>query len=145
MSGDAGSDRSGCTADRAEAAGAPAPRPRARTVEPAAIARLDRCAFGLAIGAVLGLSLFVLAAFHAALVLRSEDALFVWLLGRQLLPGYEPTMGGALAGLLWGLSLGFALGWTSAAMRDLLLGAWLHVVVRRERLRADSRVLDDLS
>ena len=117
---------------------------RADVTDPLVVPRLVRSAFGMAIGTLLGTTLCGIALYHGLLDVRGEDALFVWLLGANFVPGYVPSLRGALVGLVWGLMYGFLLGWLAAFARDFLLRACVQWVAWKERLRENSRVLDDL-
>jgi len=109
-----------------------------------AIAALAPVPFGLAAGAVVGLALFALTAFHTWINPDAEDALLVWLLGHSFLPGVRPTPQGALVALGWGIAWGFVIGCCAAFTRNGMLTIALRWVWWRERLRSQSRVLDDL-
>jgi hypothetical protein len=112
--------------------------PEARVLEDTlarVFAKLDRVAFGLALGGVSGLTLF-LATLALALkggpVVRPNLALLA-----QYFPGYEVTLGGSVLGLGYGLLAGFAVGWSFALARNAT--AFLYEAAIRRR--AESGVL----
>ena len=115
-----------------------------KAAEGRVVPRLRGVPFGVAVGTVSAVGLFALTAFHTWLAPEGSDDRFVWLLGGNFLPGVQPTPGGTLMALLWGAVAGFAAGWLIAAGRNALFGAILGWVHRREQLRRDSRILDDL-
>ncbi len=65
--------------------------------------KLHAAKFGLAFGIMYGLFLFILglAAAEYCWGVESMKA------ARELFPGYEPTLSGAVVGGFWGLVLGF--------------------------------------
>ncbi len=119
--------------------------PEARAVEDAlgrVFAKLDRLAFGLALGAVSGLGLFLATLF---LVLKSGPLVgpHLALLG-QYFPGYRPTAAGSLHGLAYGFVAGFGVGWSFALIRNAT--SFLYEVVMSRRLESGvfGRFLDSI-
>lgn len=109
----------------------------------APLAPLRKNAFGLATGVagalLLGVATLVLA------IRGGPDAGAA--LGRLgfVFPGYDVTYGGVPAGFFYGFATGFAGGWLLAAFRNVLIAVHVFFVGARERARASSSVLDDLS
>jgi protoporphyrinogen oxidase len=92
-------------------------------------ARLDRMAFGLALGSVCGLA-FAIVTVAAASSGRAELIAFLNLLG-QYFPGYRVGPAGGMLGLLYGFASGFAGGWLAAFGRNVAMAVYLAVVHRR--------------
>lgn len=91
--------------------------------------RLDRGALGAG-GAALGAIVLSLATL--VLVLSGGERVGPTLgLLTHYLPGYSVTERGVVVGLFYGLLVGFALGWTFAAIRNALTVAYLTIVERR--------------
>lgn len=107
-----------------------------------AFAPLHKVAMGVACGAVLGGSVFLIT---AALLLKGGEVVGpnLALLGQYFL-GYGVTWGGALIGLGWGFGVGFALGWSFALMRNLAIWAWLILVKSRAEMEQYGDFLDHL-
>lgn len=117
----------------------PVPEPVQR-----AVASLARVPFGIALGTLVALTLFALAGWHAWIVPGEAQDLFVWLLGRNFMPGVAPTTAGAFCALGWGFAWGFAIGWVAAVARNAVVRLCVRLIVWRERLREQRHVLDDL-
>lgn len=80
-------------------------------------AKLDPVAFGLAVGCVAGLILFLAT---LVFVIRGEVAAVTYAeLLNQYLPGYSATFLGSFIGLVYASALGFVGGWTFAYLRNL--------------------------
>jgi hypothetical protein len=105
-----------------------------------AFAKLDRFAFGVALGCL-------------AAVVLSLASLFLMVKGgrvvgpnlrllAQFLPGYGATPHGAALGALYGLVGGFVAGWTLAVTRNAAALFSLAVIRRRAEVRLLWRVLD---
>jgi hypothetical protein len=89
-------------------------------------ARLDRGAFGLAVGLWFGLGIFT-----ATIVLLIKGGSVVGpTLGllSQYIIGYSVTWGGSLVGLVYGFACGFCFGWLVAFLRNLFLSLYLQSV-----------------
>lgn len=105
-----------------------------------AFARLDPVAFGAAVGMLFGLGVVVLT---AALSLKGGDPVGprLALLG-QYFVGYTVTPLGSLVGGLYGVVLGFGLGWLGASLRNFCLRLYLHAVRVRSQISRVHDVLD---
>lgn len=102
------------------------------------LARLDPVAFGIALGLVFGLILFLAT---LVLLLRGGDSIGKNLsLVAQYFVGYSVTWTGAIVGFLYALFFGFLLGYAFAALRNFLVHFYL-VQVRR---RLQRKSMDDL-
>jgi len=94
--------------------------------------KLDRVAFGLSLGAVTGLVVFLAT---AVLVLKGGDVVGPRLgLLSQYFPGYTVTTLGSLVGLLYGFISGFVGGWGFAFLRNATVFLYAAVVHRRAEL-----------
>lgn len=102
--------------------------------------KLDPVAFGMAIGSVCGLILFLAT---LTLVLKGGEVVgpTLWLLS-QYLPGYTVTLWGSLTGLLYGTTLGFIAGWSFAFLRNTIVFIYLAFVRRGAEMRLMRRLLD---
>ncbi len=90
--------------------------------------RLDTVSFGLSVGAVSGLALFIATLF---LVVKGGDVIGPNLqLLNQFIFGYSVTVGGSVIGLLYGFVLGFILGWGVAFMRNTITALYLASIYR---------------
>jgi hypothetical protein len=94
-----------------------------------ALLKLDRLGFGLALGLVGGLALFVATLF---LVIKDGDVVGpnLQLLG-QYFPGYRVTAAGSLIGLGYGFLTGFVAGWSFALLRNLSVFLYVVMIERR--------------
>jgi protoporphyrinogen oxidase len=94
-----------------------------------AFLKLDRGAFGVALGVVCGLALF---AATLVLVLRGGANVGATLgLLRNYFPGYRVTPLGSVLGLGYGFLTGFVLGWTTAFFRNLAVFLYMAAAHRR--------------
>ncbi len=106
----------------------------------AVFARLDRVAFGTAVGALGAAGLFLAS---GILILEGGPAVGPHLaLLDQYLPGYGATSVGAALGLAYGGLAGFALGWTFALLRNTAALLWATLFRRRLEARYLRRLLD---
>lgn len=105
-----------------------------------AFARIDRAAFGVAVGAVLGLLILAVTVW---VVLKGGEAggLDLQLLS-QYYPGYEVSFTGAIVGLCYGFLTGFLLGWFIALLRNASLALYLRVVRKKAEMSRLSDYLD---
>jgi protoporphyrinogen oxidase len=107
-----------------------------------AFAKVDRFAFGAALGTVAAAGLFLASLF---LVWKGGPHVGKNLkLLAQYLPGYEASVRGALLGIPYGLVGGFVAGWTLAVVRNAASLFSLAVIRRRAELRVLRRMLDYL-
>jgi protoporphyrinogen oxidase len=117
--------------------------PEVRAVEEAFVrvfAKLDRRAFGLALGIVSGLGLFLATIF---LVLKGGAPVGPHLeLLDQYLPGYRVTPTGSLLGLVYGFLLGFGIGSFFAMTRNAIFFVYEFVIRRRMESGILGRFLD---
>lgn len=104
-----------------------------------AFARLDRTAFAVASGTVLGL-IVLIATVSFASSERQLQVLPLELLA-QYYPGYTVTYRGALLGFVYGFVSGGAIGWGIALCRNASLDLYLRFVRKRAEL---SRLADFL-
>jgi len=105
-----------------------------------AFAPLHKRAFGLAIGIVAGLLLFVVTAFQ---VLVPSEGLSTGLLA-QYFQGYSVSWKGAFIGMAWGFGVGFVMGWFVAFVRNLVIATSVFITRTREELRATRDFLDHI-
>ena len=110
-----------------------------------AFAPLIKRALGVAFGATCGLGLFVLTVYHKVLSPEpGPDDTSLGLLG-QYFRGYDPeSWSGPFVGLLWGLWVGFVMGWFFAAMRNFLVATWIFVIRTKANLEANREFLDHI-
>jgi protoporphyrinogen oxidase len=106
--------------------------PALKTVKEAfaqAFPKLDRVAFGLSIGAVTGILLFL-----ATLILILKGGTVVGpnlKLLENYFPGYSITLGGSLLGLAYGFFAGFVGGWGFAFLRNMSVFLYMALLHRR--------------
>jgi hypothetical protein len=112
------------------------PKPLASVLAP-----IDRRAFGVAVGTVCGLGVFLLTA--ADLVRQPKPGLNLVLLG-QYFPGYAVSWAGALVGLAWAFAAGFCAGWFMASVRNLGIAAWIFAVRGRHEITVTRDFLDHI-
>jgi protoporphyrinogen oxidase len=98
-----------------------------------AFPKLDRVAFGVSMGVVAGMLLFL-----ASLILVLKGGTVVGpnlQLLDQYFPGYRVTMSGSLLGLAYGFFTGFVSGWGFAFLRNITAFLYMALIRRRaERL-----------
>ncbi|MEW6490180.1 MAG: FAD-dependent oxidoreductase [Thermodesulfobacteriota bacterium] len=105
-----------------------------------ALARLDKVAFGAAVGTAAGLGLFLATLW---LVVKGGPVVGPKLgLLAQYFPGYRVTWGGAFVGLWYGCTVGFAFGWVFAWLRNFSLALYVYRVRRREESVSLRNILD---
>ncbi len=104
--------------------------------------RLDRTAFGAAVGIVSGATLF---AATLALVLKGGSVVGPNLrLLAQYFPGYRVTPVGSLLGLAYGFCAGYLVGWLFAFLRNAATFLYVAQVYRRAQRGALRRFFDYL-
>jgi protoporphyrinogen oxidase len=98
-----------------------------------AFAKLDRLAFGLSMGAMTGLLIFLAT---IILVLKGGEVVGPNLqLLNQYFPGYSVTGSGSILGLCYGFVTGFVGGWGFAFLRNVSVFLYTALIQRRaERL-----------
>jgi hypothetical protein len=116
------------------------PEERSEQIILRAFARLDRSAFGTAVGTLLGLLIFCATVF----VLAKDGEAGGSNLGllAQYYPGYTVTLAGAFLGLIYGFLTGFVLGWFIALLRNASLGLYLRFVQKKTELTGINEFLD---
>ena len=104
-------------------------------------APIDKRAFGVAIAAVsmLLLSLVTLV----ELILEPEPSVNLALLS-QYFAGYSVTWPGLLIGAAWAFGIGFAVGWLTAFLRNLVLAVSLFLLRSRAELSESRDFLDHI-
>lgn len=106
-----------------------------------AFAPLHKTALGIASGVVLGG--LVSAVTLATVILGRYPSPNLDLMS-QFFWGYSVSWRGAFIGLLWGLALGFLLGWGFALVRNVAVWIWLTVIRSRAEMEEYSDFLDHL-
>jgi hypothetical protein len=116
------------------------PRREADDIVSQVFSRLDPIALGVAGGAVSGAVLF---AATAVLALKGGGVVGPTLgLLDNYFPGYEVTLTGSVAGLLYGFVSGFALGWFLAAVHNAVLRVYVLFVAWKVNLSSLTEVID---
>ena len=106
----------------------------------AAFAKLDPLALGIAVGIVIGLSLFIAT---VALLLKGGEEIGPTLaLLDNVLFGFRVTWSGALIGLLEGALGGFAVGYLFASLRNVGIDAYAWLLQRRAIAVSERNLLD---
>lgn len=89
-----------------------------------AFARLDPVAFGVAVGTLSGVGLFLAT---VVLLIKGGETVGQNLrLLAQYFPGYRVTWPGAFVGLGYGFLVGYVAGWLFAVVRNAML--WLYLL-----------------
>ncbi len=102
--------------------------------------RMDKSAFGTAVGAVTGLALCLATVWlvvKGGVVVGPKMGLLA-----QYFWGYTVTFKGAVVGLLYGFIAGFISGWTFAFLRNLLLVFYLFRIRKTTEVNSVKDVLD---
>lgn len=107
----------------------------------AALAPIDRRAFGVAVGTVCGLGLSLLTV--ADLLRPPGPGPDVGLLA-QYYPGYTVSWLGAVVGFGWAFATGFCAGWFLALVRNLGIAIWIFSVRGRYELARTRDFLDHI-
>src|SRR5688572_2538751 len=120
-----------------------ADRRQDRLPEPlaAALAPIDRRAFGVALGTVAGLGLLL---FTIVELLRPPGPGLRLALLAQYFPGFSVTWPGAFVGFAWGFVVGCCGGWFVALVRNLGVAAWIFIVRGRHELAETRDFLDHI-
>jgi hypothetical protein len=104
-------------------------------------ARLNKTALGTAIGVLFGLFLFTAT---LILVAKGGDRIGPNLgLLSQFFKGYTVTLSGSFVGLFYGFVTGFALGWSVAFLRNLVIWVYLQSIRLKARLSALEEFIDE--
>lgn len=106
-----------------------------------AFAPLHKRAFGIAIGAACGLTLFLVT---AVFLLRDPEHGVGLALLSQYFKGYTVSWPGALIGLFWGFLIGFVGGWFLAFCRNLVIAASIFFIRARSELNQTRDFLDHI-
>jgi protoporphyrinogen oxidase len=94
--------------------------------------KLDRVAFGVSLGTVTGLALFLAT---VILVLKGGDVVGPNLrLLSEYFPGYRVTASGSAIGLFYGFLTGFVGGWFFALLRNTMMFLYMAAIHRRAEL-----------
>jgi protoporphyrinogen oxidase len=102
--------------------------------------KLDPVAFGLSVGIIAGLGLFLAT---LALVLKDGGMVGSNLrLLNEFFPGYSVTPTGSVVGSLYGFVVGFLGGWGLAFLRNTVTFLYMAVISRRVQLHLLRQVLD---
>ena len=102
--------------------------------------KLDRVAFGVSLGAVTGLAVFLAT---LILVIKGGDVVGpnLRLLG-EYLPGYRVTAPGSVLGLIYGSLTGFIGGWLFALLRNAMMFIYMAAIHRRAELYLLRKLLE---
>lgn len=104
------------------------------------IGKIDRVAFGSALGLTCGLALFLMT---LILVLKGGDTVGPMLsLLNQFFPGYRVSFLGSVIGLAYGCLTGFAIGWCIALLRNVVVLLTMATRYRRAERRLLQKLLD---
>lgn len=106
-----------------------------------AFAPLHKRAFGIAVGAAVGLTMFAITV--VGIMRPRGEVAFLELL-REYFAGYALTWPGAFVALLWGLGVGFVAGWFIAFCRNLALAASIFISRTRGELEETADFLDHI-
>lgn len=106
-----------------------------------AFAPLHKRAFGIAIGVVCGLTIFLLTV--AYLLRDPENGVGLALLA-QYFKGYSVTWAGAFVGFFWGFVVGFVGGWFVAFCRNLVIAASIFIIRAKSELNQTRDFLDHI-
>ena len=106
----------------------------------AAFAKLDPLALGVAVGIVIGLSLFIAT---IALLLKGGEEVGPNLASLDnVLFGFSVTWSGAFIGLVEGAVGGFVLGYLFASLRNVGIDAYAWLLQRRAMAMSERNLLD---
>ena len=104
--------------------------------------KLDPIAFGLSIGAVIGLSLFAVT-FLLTITNADISETRLWLLSEFFI-GYQVTFGGSFIGMLYGFVSGFIMGWGIAFLRNTVTLIYLAFTFRSAQRSVLSTLLEHI-
>lgn len=105
------------------------------------LAKLDKTALGISVGAVFGVAIFFAT---NVLIFKGGDVIGpnLSLLGHYFI-GYDVTFSGSLIGLVYGFISGFVLGWLIAFLRNSVFTIYLHVLRLKSNLTAANDFIDN--
>ena len=104
-------------------------------------AKIDRAAFGIAVGILFGAGIFLATNF---LILKGGERVGQnFALLNQYFFGFSVTFAGSFVGLIYGFLSGFVLGWLTALLRNSVIKIYLHVLKFKGRIAAIGGFLDD--
>jgi protoporphyrinogen oxidase len=107
-----------------------------------AFPKLDRVAFGVAVGLTSGLALLLAT---LVLILKGGEVVGPRLaLLAQYFPGYTVTAEGSLLGLLYGFVVGFVAGWSAAFLRNATVFVYMAARQRRTEHQLMRKLLEYL-
>ena len=106
-----------------------------------AFAPVHKRVLGTAVGAVSGVAVFALTAFHV--IFRPANGLDIGLLS-QYFTGYEVSWSGAFVGLFWGFFAGFVAGWFVAFIRNFVVAVRVFTMRTRAELTQTKDFLDHI-
>jgi protoporphyrinogen oxidase len=102
--------------------------------------KLDRVAFGVSLGAVAGLLLFLAT---SILVLKGGDVVGPRLeLLSNYFPGFSVTPSGTVLGLFYGFIAGFTGGWAFAFLRNAVVFLYAAIIHRRAELQLLKKLIE---
>lgn len=104
------------------------------------IAKVDQVALGVAVGSLLGATIFL---FTNLLIMRNSRVLgSYFLLLNQYFFGYKLTFAGSCIGLIYGFILGFIAGWFIAFIRNFIIKIYIHIAKYKERMISVNNFID---
>ena len=104
-------------------------------------AKIDRSAFGIAVGILFGAGIFLATNF---LILKGGERVgLTFALLNQYFFGFSVTSAGSFIGLIYGFVSGFILGWLLAFLRNFVIKIYLHILKFKGRIAAIGGFLDD--
>jgi len=98
-----------------------------------AFMKIDPIAFGISIGVVSGLLIFLVTFFVG--IRQIEDLIYFLYLLNQYFPGYDVTVGGSLIGLIYGFFAGFLFGWGVISLRNFMIRLYISIIRRRAEVQ----------
>lgn len=102
--------------------------------------KLDPVAFGGALGLTMGLVLFLVTLLEISIA-HQGLSVFLHNLG-EYMPGYQVTVMGGLVGLVFGIGIGFCVGWLFAFLRNTFIVCYMAFVQRRAQIQVLRTILD---
>ena len=98
-----------------------------------AFMKIDPIAFGISIGVVSGLLIFLVTLFVG--VRQIDELIYFLYLLNQYFPGYDVNFGGSLIGLVYGFIAGFVFGWGIISLRNFVIRLYISIIRRRAEVR----------